>query len=47
MNLDWTGDPNTDWGLNDGIKSAVTVMGHMRLSGYAHGHVEIGGYTAI
>ncbi|KAJ5217950.1 uncharacterized protein N7498_000049 [Penicillium cinerascens] len=45
MNLYWSGDQNTSWGHNDGIKSAVTVMGHMGLSGYAHGHVEIGGYT--
>lgn len=45
MNLYWAGDQDTNWNLNDGIKSAVTVMGHMGLSGYAHGHVEIGGYT--
>ncbi|KAJ5153655.1 uncharacterized protein N7500_009094 [Penicillium coprophilum] len=45
MNLYWAGDQNTNWGLNDGIKAAVTVMGHMGLSGYAHGHMEIGGYT--
>lgn len=45
MNLYWAGDQDTNWGVNDGIKSAVTVMGHMGLSGYAHGHVEIGGYT--
>ncbi|KAJ5233146.1 hypothetical protein N7468_006102 [Penicillium chermesinum] len=45
MNLYWAGDQNTNWGVNDGIKSAVTVLGHMGLSGYAHGHVEIGGYT--
>ncbi|KAJ5371633.1 hypothetical protein N7517_003639 [Penicillium concentricum] len=45
MNLYWAGDQNTNWGINDGIKAAVTVMGHMGLSGYAHGHMEIGGYT--
>ncbi|KAJ5183955.1 hypothetical protein N7492_001571 [Penicillium capsulatum] len=45
MNLYWAGDQDTTWGVNDGIKSAVTVMGHMGLSGYAHGHMEIGGYT--
>ena len=45
MNLYWVGDQNTNWGVNDGIKSAVTVLGHMGLSGYPHGHVEIGGYT--
>ncbi|CAI7592299.1 unnamed protein product [Penicillium glandicola] len=45
MNLYWAGDQDTNWGVNDGIKAAVTVVGHMGLSGYAHGHVEIGGYT--
>jgi alpha-glucosidase (family GH31 glycosyl hydrolase) len=45
MNLYWAGDQDTNWGVNDGIKSSVTVMGHMGLSGYAHGHTEIGGYT--
>ncbi|KAJ5732420.1 hypothetical protein N7493_003901 [Penicillium malachiteum] len=47
MNLYWVGDQNTDWGVNDGIKSTVAILGHMGLSGYAHGHVEIGGYTTI
>ncbi|KAF3391375.1 Sulfoquinovosidase [Penicillium rolfsii] len=45
MNVYWAGDQNTNWGVNDGIKSSVTVMGHMGLSGYAHGHTEVGGYT--
>ena len=36
MNLFWAGDQNLDWGVNDGIKSVVTIMGHMGLSGYAH-----------
>lgn len=45
MNLYWAGDQDTNWGVNDGIKSSITVMGHMGLSGYAHGHTEIGGYT--
>ncbi|CAL5867105.1 uncharacterized protein PFLUO_LOCUS1317 [Penicillium psychrofluorescens] len=45
MNLFWAGDQDTTWGVNDGIKSAVTVLGHMGMSGFAHGHVEIGGYT--
>lgn len=31
MNIHWAGDQNTNWGANDGIKSAVTVMGHMGL----------------
>ncbi|KAL4937903.1 hypothetical protein BDV06DRAFT_232264 [Aspergillus oleicola] len=45
QNLYWAGDQAINWGVNDGIKSSVTVMGHMGLSGYAHGHTEIGGYT--
>jgi hypothetical protein len=34
MNLYWAGDQNTNWGVNDGIKASVTVMGHMGLSGF-------------
>ncbi|KAL4798540.1 glycosyl hydrolases family 31-domain-containing protein [Aspergillus venezuelensis] len=45
QNLYWAGDQAINWGVNDGIKSSVTVMAHMGLSGYAHGHTEIGGYT--
>ncbi|KAL3483926.1 glycosyl hydrolases family 31-domain-containing protein [Aspergillus germanicus] len=45
QNLYWAGDQAINWGVNDGIKSSVTVMGHMGFSGYAHGHTEIGGYT--
>ena len=45
MNLFWAGDQNVGWGVNDGIKSVVTIMGHMGLSGYAHQHSDIGGYT--
>ncbi|KAL5365341.1 glycosyl hydrolases family 31-domain-containing protein [Aspergillus floccosus] len=45
QNLYWAGDQAINWGVNDGIKSSVTIMGHMGLSGYAHGHTEIGGYT--
>ncbi|KAL4861683.1 hypothetical protein BDV12DRAFT_207836 [Aspergillus spectabilis] len=45
QNLYWAGDQAINWGVNDGIKSSVTVMAHMGLSGYAHGHLEIGGYT--
>ena len=47
MNLFWVGDQNVDWGVNDGIKSVVTIMGHMGLSGYAHQHSDVGGYTDI
>lgn len=45
MNLFWVGDQNVAWGPNDGIKSVVTIMAHMGLSGYAHSHSDIGGYT--
>ncbi|KAK5132155.1 hypothetical protein LTR08_000312 [Meristemomyces frigidus] len=47
MNLFWVGDQMLDWGINDGIKSVVTIMGHMGLSGYAHQHSDVGGYTDI
>lgn len=45
MNLFWAGDQTTIWGVNDGIKSAVTIMGQMGMSGYAQSHSDIGGYT--
>lgn len=45
MNLFWVGDQTTVWSANDGIKSVVTLMGQMGLSGYAHSHSDIGGYT--
>ncbi|RJE27209.1 Glycosyl hydrolases family 31 [Aspergillus sclerotialis] len=45
MNLFWAGDQTTTWAVNDGIKSAVTIMGQMGMSGYAHSHSDIGGYT--
>jgi alpha-glucosidase (family GH31 glycosyl hydrolase) len=45
MNLFWVGDQDIDWGVNDGIKSAVTIMGHMGISGYSQSHSDIGGYT--
>lgn len=47
MNLFWAGDQDIDWGLNDGIKSVVTIMGHMGISGYAQTHSDIGGDTTI
>lgn len=47
MNLFWAGDQDVDWGVNDGIKSVITIMGHMGLSGYAHQHSDLGGYTTI
>ncbi|RAK77536.1 alpha-glucosidase [Aspergillus fijiensis CBS 313.89] len=47
MNLFWAGDQAITWTRNDGIKSAVTIMAHMGVSGYAHSHSDIGGYTTI
>jgi alpha-glucosidase (family GH31 glycosyl hydrolase) len=46
MNLFWAGDQGISWDRNDGIKSVVTILGHMGISGYAHSHSEIGGYTS-
>ena len=47
MNLFWAGDQNVNWGVNDGLKSVVPIMIHMGLSGYAHQHSDVGGYTTI
>lgn len=47
MNLFWVGDQNVDWAVNDGLKSVVTIMNHMGLSGYAQQHSDVGGYTTI
>ncbi|CAK3741657.1 glycoside hydrolase family 31 [Lecanosticta acicola] len=47
MNLFWVGDQNVNWGLNDGIKSVVTIMLHMGLSGYSQLHSDVGGYTTV
>ncbi|GAB7359610.1 hypothetical protein MBLNU230_g6794t1 [Neophaeotheca triangularis] len=44
-NLFWVGDQNVDWGVNDGLKSAITSQMHMGLTGYAQTHSDIGGYT--
>ncbi|SMR41549.1 unnamed protein product [Zymoseptoria tritici ST99CH_1E4] len=47
MNLFWVGDQNVDWGVNDGIKSVVTLMVHMGMSGYSQQHSDVGGYTTV
>lgn len=47
MNLFWVGDQNVDWGLNDGIKSVLTIMVHMGFSGYSQLHSDVGGYTTV
>lgn len=44
-NLFWVGDQNVNWGVNDGLKSAVTSQMHMGLTGYAQTHSDVGGYT--
>lgn len=46
-NLFWVGDQNVNWGVNDGIKSVVTIMAHMGLSGYSQQHSDVGGYTTV
>ncbi|KAL3955834.1 hypothetical protein ACCO45_009889 [Purpureocillium lilacinum] len=46
MNLFWAGDQSIGWARNDGIKSVVSILGHMGVSGYAHAHSDIGGYTS-
>lgn len=45
MNLFWAGDQDVAWAHNDGIQSVPAILGHMGLSGYAHTHGDIGGYT--
>jgi alpha-glucosidase (family GH31 glycosyl hydrolase) len=47
MNLFWVGDQNVDWGVNDGIKSVITLMVHMGFSGYSQQHSDVGGYTTV
>ncbi|GJN74019.1 hypothetical protein PLICBS_008103 [Purpureocillium lilacinum] len=46
MNLFWAGDQSIAWARNDGIKSVVSILGHMGVSGYAHAHSDVGGYTS-
>ncbi|UNI24627.1 hypothetical protein JDV02_010361 [Purpureocillium takamizusanense] len=46
MNLFWAGDQSIAWARNDGIKSVVSILGHMGMSGYAHAHSDVGGYTS-
>ncbi|KAF7195870.1 Sulfoquinovosidase [Pseudocercospora fuligena] len=47
QNLFWVGDQNVNWGVHDGIKSVVTIMLHMGLSGFAQQHSDVGGYTTV
>ncbi len=43
----WLGDQNTNWGVHDGIKSAVTALTTSTFTGMSIVHSEIGGYTSI
>ncbi len=45
--LFWEGDQLVSWGVNDGIKSAVTGLNTSGLSGFVFNHSDIGGYTTI
>lgn len=43
----WLGDQNTNWGVHDGIKSAVTALATSAFTGMSIVHSDIGGYTSI
>jgi sulfoquinovosidase len=43
----WLGDQNTNWGENDGIKSAITALNTSSFSGLSIIHGDIGGYTSV
>lgn len=43
----WLGDQMVNWGLHDGIKSAVTGLSTAGISGMSINHSDIGGYTTI
>lgn len=45
--LFWEGDQLTDWGQNDGIKSAITGLMSGGMSGFTLNHSDIGGYISI
>lgn len=45
--LFWEGDQITDWGQNDGIKSAITGLMSGGMSGFSLNHSDIGGYLSI
>lgn len=45
--LFWEGDQITDWGQNDGIKSAITGLMSGGMSGFTLNHSDIGGYLSI
>jgi len=43
----WAGDQTTDFGIHDGLPSAICAYNSAGLSGIAINHSDIGGYTAI
>jgi alpha-glucosidase len=43
----WAGDQTTDFGIHDGLPSAICAYNSSGLSGIAINHSDIGGYTAI
>lgn len=43
----WAGDQTTDFGMHDGLPSAICAYNSSGLSGIAINHSDIGGYTAI
>jgi sulfoquinovosidase len=42
----WLGDQNTNWGENDGIKSAITALNTSSFLGLSVVHGDVGGYTS-
>lgn len=46
-NIMWLGDQMGDFGVNDGLASAVNAYNSASLSGFPIIHSDIGGYTAI
>jgi len=46
-NIMWLGDQMGDFGINDGLASAVNAYNSASLSGFPIIHSDIGGYTAI
>jgi sulfoquinovosidase len=43
----WTGDQMANFGLHDGLPSAICALNSSGISGIAINHSDIGGYTAI
>lgn len=45
--LFWAGDQSTNWGKNDGIRSALTCVVNGGFSGFSLNHSDIGGFVSI